>query len=164
MYNRNLQKQFKVMFVCLGNICRSPMAEFVMKDKLKERGLDDVIKVFSSATSYSENGNPVYPPAVEKMKKEGVTIYPHVSVTIEKEDYDKYDMIVAMESRNLERMMLKFITDPDHKISRLLDYTDNPRDIADPWYSGNFDRAYLDIVEGVDGLIDYIVRERLFRN
>lgn len=161
MYNRNLKKQLKVMFVCLGNICRSPMAEFVMKDKLKKRGLDDVVKVFSRATSYSENGNPVYPPAVAKMREEGITIYPHKSVTIEKEDYPPYDMFVGMEQKNLDRMMLKFGTDPENKVSRLLDYSSNPRDIADPWYNDDFDTAFSDIVEGVDALIDYIIRERL---
>ena len=156
-----MNKELKVMFVCHGNICRSPMAEFVMKDKIKERGLDSVVKVYSSATSYEETGNPVYPPAIAKMKKEGVTIYPHRSVTIEKEDYDKYDMIVAMEERNIRRMMMKFGADPKNKISRLLDHSDRPRDIADPWYNDDFDAAYNDIVEGVDALIDYIVREIL---
>ena len=101
MYNRNLRKQLKIMFVCHGNICRSPMAEFVMKDKIKERGLENRVKVFSSATSYEETGNPVYPPAVAKMREEGVTIYPHKAVTIEKDDYDSYDMFVGMEQRNV---------------------------------------------------------------
>lgn len=161
IYNLNMQRQLKIMFVCLGNICRSPMAEFIMKDKIRERGLAKRVQVFSCATSYSENGNPVYPPAVSKLKKEGVTIYPHVSVTIEKEDYDKYDMFIAMEKRNIERMMLKFGNDPDNKVSRLLDYSDNPRDIADPWYNDDFDTCYKDIVEGVDALIDYIIQNRL---
>lgn len=161
MYNRNLRKQLKIMFVCHGNICRSPMAEFVMKDKIKERGLEDRVKVFSSATSYEETGNPVYPPAVAKMREEGVTIYPHKAVTIEKDDYDFYDMFVGMEQRNVSRMLLKFGSDPENKVSRLLDYGDNPRDIADPWYNDDFDTCYDDVVEGVDALIDYILREKL---
>ena len=155
------KKQLKIMFVCHGNICRSPMAEFLMKDKIKERGLEDRIEVFSSATSYEETGNPVYPPAVAKMREEGVTIYPHRSVTIERKDYVHYDMFVGMEKRNLERLLLKFGSDPKNKVSRLLDYSDNPRDIADPWYNDDFDTAYSDIVEGVDALIDYIIREKL---
>lgn len=161
MYNKNLQKEFKVMFVCHGNICRSPMAEFVMKDELKKRNLDKWIKVYSSATSYEETGNPVYPPAVAKMKREGVTIYPHVAQTIERDDYGKYDMFVAMDGRNVRNLLGKFGDDKDCKVSKLLDYTDNPGDIADPWYSGNFDVTYTDIIEGVDALIDYIVKEKL---
>lgn len=161
MYNKNMKKQLKIVFVCLGNICRSPMAEFVMKDKLKERGIADWVQVKSLATSYYETGNPVYPPAVAKMKEMGVTIYPHHSATIEKEDYDKFDMIIAMEKGNVDRMMMKFGSDPDKKISLLLDYTDNPRNIADPWYNDDFDTCYNDIVEGVDRLIEYIIRERL---
>lgn len=151
----------KVMFVCLGNICRSPMAEFVMRDEVKRRGLDGVIEAYSSATSYEEYGNPVYPPAVSKMKREGVTIYPHRATPLQKEDYDKYDMFVGMEDYNLRRMKAIFGGDPDGKISKLLDYSDNPRDIADPWYSGNFDRTYLDVVEGVDGLLKFILQHKL---
>ena len=155
-----MNKELKVMFVCHGNICRSPMAEFVMKDKIKERGLDSVVKVYSSATSYEETGNPVYPPAIAKMKKEGVTIYPHRSITIEKEDYDKYDMIVAMEERNIRRMMMKFGADPKNKISRLLDHSDRPRDIADPWYTGDFEKTYQDILNGCECLLSTLGEEK----
>jgi protein-tyrosine phosphatase len=137
------------------------MAEFVMRDEVKRRGLDGVIEAYSSATSYEEYGNPVYPPAVSKMKREGVTIYPHRAMPLQKEDYDKYDMFVGMEDYNLRRMKAIFGGDPDGKISKLLDYSDNPRDIADPWYSGNFDRTYLDVVEGVDGLLKFILQHKL---
>jgi protein-tyrosine phosphatase len=137
------------------------MAEFVMRDEVKRRGLDGVIEAYSSATSYEEYGNPVYPPAVSKMKREGVTIYPHRATPLQKEDYDKYDMFVGMEDYNLRRMKAIFGGDPDGKISKLLDYSDNPRDIADPWYSGNFDRTYLDVVEGVDGLLKFILQHKL---
>jgi protein-tyrosine phosphatase len=137
------------------------MAEFVMRDEVKRRGLDGLIEAYSSATSYEEYGNPVYPPAVSKMKREGVTIYPHRATPLQKEDYDKYDMFVGMEDYNLRRMKAIFGGDPDGKISKLLDYSDNPRDIADPWYSGNFDRTYLDVVEGVDGLLKFILQHKL---
>lgn len=137
------------------------MAEFVMRDEVKRRGLDGVIEAYSSATSYEEYGNPVYSPAVSKMKREGVTIYPHRATPLQKEDYDKYDMFVGMEDYNLRRMKAIFGGDPDGKISKLLDYSDNPRDIADPWYSGNFDRTYLDVVEGVDGLMKFILQHKL---
>jgi protein-tyrosine phosphatase len=137
------------------------MAEFVMRDEVKRRGLDGLIEAYSSATSYEEYGNPVYPPAVSKMKREGVTIYPHRATPLQKEDYDKYDMFVGMEDYNLRRMKAIFGGDPNGKISKLLDYSDNPRDIADPWYSGNFDRTYLDVVEGVDGLLKFILQHKL---
>ena len=97
-------RKLKIMFVCLGNICRSPMAEFVMRDELSRRHLDHIIEVSSGATSYEEYGNPVYPPAVQKMKREGVTIYPHRATPIVKEDYDRYDMFIGMEDYNLRRM------------------------------------------------------------
>ena len=156
-----MKSKIKVMFVCLGNICRSPMAEFVMRDEIKRRGLDDVIEASSSATSYEEYGNPVYPPAVNKMKREGVTIYPHRATPLQKEDYGKYDLFVGMEEYNLRRMRNIFGGDPESKISKLLDYTHTGGDIADPWYSGNFDKTYDEVVKGVDGLISYILANKL---
>ena len=161
MYNRNILKKLKICLVCHGNICRSPMAEFVMKDKLRERGLDKFVEVCSRATSYEETGNPVYPHAVAKMKSKGVTIEPHFATTLERCDYGKYDMFVGMDLNNVQRMRYTFSNDPERKVSKLLDYTDNPRDIADPWYNDDFDTCYDDIVEGVDALIGYIVREKL---
>lgn len=153
--------KLKIMFVCLGNICRSPMAEFVMRDELRRRHLDHLIEVSSGATSYEEYGNPVYPPAVQKMKREGVTIYPHRATPITKDDYDRYDMFIGMEDYNLRRMRNIFGGDKDSKISKLLDYTSRGGDIADPWYSGNFDTTYRDVVEGVDGLINHLAENNL---
>ena len=153
--------KLKIMFVCLGNICRSPMAEFVMRDELSRRHLDHLIEVSSGATSYEEYGNPVYSPAVQKMKREGVTIYPHRATPITKEDYDCYDMFIGMEDYNLRRMRNIFGGDKDNKISKLLDYTSRGGDIADPWYSGNFDATYRDVVEGVDGLINHLTENNL---
>ena len=154
-------RKLKIMFVCLGNICRSPMAEFVMRDELSRRHLDHLIEVSSGATSYEEYGNPVYLPAVQKMKREGVTIYPHRATPIVKEDYDRYDMFIGMEDYNLRRMRNIFGGDKDNKISKLLDYTSRGGDIADPWYSGNFDATYRDVVEGVDGLINHLTENNL---
>lgn len=153
--------KLKIMFVCLGNICRSPMAEFVMRDELSRRHLDHLIEVSSGATSYEEYGNPVYPPAAQKMKREGVTIYPHRATPITKDDYDRYDMFIGMEDYNLRRMRNIFGGDKDNKISKLLDYTSRGGDIADPWYSGNFDATYRDVVEGVDGLIKHLAENNL---
>ena len=151
----------KVLFVCHGNICRSPMAEFVMKDLVKKAGLESQFHIASAAVSREEIGNPVYPPAVQKMKREGVTIYPHRATPIVKEDYDRYDMFIGMEDYNLRRMRNIFGGDKDNKISKLLDYTSRGGDIADPWYSGNFDATYCDVVEGVDGLISHLTENNL---
>ena len=137
------------------------MAEFVMRDELSRRHLDHLIEVSSGATSYEEYGNPVYLPAVQKMKREGVTIYPHRATPIVKEDYDRYDMFIGMEDYNLRRMRNIFGGDKDNKISKLLDYTSRGGDIADPWYSGNFDATYRDVVEGVDGLINHLTENNL---
>ena len=154
-------RKLKIMFVCLGNICRSPMAEFVMRDELSRRHLDHLIEVSSGATSYEEYGNPVYPHAVQKMKREGVTIYPHRATPITRDDYDRYDMFIGMEDYNLRRMRNIFGGDNKGKISKLLDYTSRGGDIADPWYSGNFDATYRDVVEGVDGLINHLTENNL---
>ena len=156
-----MDRKLKIMFVCLGNICRSPMAEFVMRDELSRRHLDHLIEVSSGATSYEEYGNPVYPPAVQMMKREGVTIYPHRATPITRDDYDRYDMFIGMEDYNLRRMRNIFGGDKNNKISKLLDYTSRGGDIADPWYSGNFDATYRDVVEGVDGLIKHLAENNL---
>lgn len=132
-----------------------------MKDKLRERGLDKFVEVCSRATSCYERGNPVYPPAIAKMKAKGVTLEPHISTTLEKDDYGKYDMFVGMDRSNVQRMKFAFAGDPEGKVSKLLDYTGDPRDIADPWYNDDFDTCYDDVVEGVEALIEYIVQEKL---
>ncbi len=136
------------------------MAEFVMKDELARRGLDEKIKVFSSATSYEEYGNPVYPQSVAKMRREGVTIYPHRATPLEKSDYSKYDMFIAMDDNNVRNMNRIFGGDREFKISKLLDYTERGGSIADPWYTGNFDATYTDVVGGVDGLIKHIIQSK----
>ena len=149
----------KIMFVCLGNICRSPMAECVMSQMLKERKLDDKIKVASSATSFEEVGNPIYPPARRKLQAEGVSVLDHRAVRITPSDAKEYDYIVGMEERNVRA--IKQIVGDVSNVFRLLDFTDNPRDIADPWWTGNFDITYDDIEEGCKGLIEYIVEHDL---
>ncbi|MCM1286226.1 MAG: low molecular weight phosphotyrosine protein phosphatase [Acetobacter sp.] len=148
----------KIMFVCHGNICRSPMAEFIFKDMLKKQGIDSFFIVSSSATSTEEIfngvGNPVYPPAKRELAKHGLLCNDKRAVKMQKSDYDKYDYFIGMDSENIRNMNFIFDGDKDNKISKLMDYTDCGGDVADPWYSRRFDIAYRDIYEGCAGLIE----------
>lgn len=154
----------KILFVCWGNICRSPMAEFVFKDIVTKQKIADRFLVKSAAISseeirYNGEGNPVYPPAARELKKHGISCSGKTAVQIVKADYDNYDYIVAMEQRHIPMMERVFGGDPDKKLSKLLDFTADPnRDIADPWYYGNFDQTYEEIYEGCIGLLDMALR------
>ncbi|QHI71097.1 low molecular weight protein-tyrosine-phosphatase [Aminipila terrae] len=148
----------RVMFVCHGNICRSPMAEFVFKDMVKKKGLEKDFLIASSATSTEEIGNPVHHGTRNKLKCYGITTEGKKAVQLQKMDYDCYDYILGMEERNLINIKRIFGIDKDNKIKKLLDFSDNPRDIADPWYTGNFDITYEDIYEGCQGLLTYILK------
>ncbi|MCI6275236.1 MAG: low molecular weight phosphotyrosine protein phosphatase [Clostridium sp.] len=147
----------KVMFVCHGNICRSPMAEFVFRDMVKKAGLEKEIYVASSATSREEIGNPVYPPAKRKLKEHGISCEGKRAIQITVDDYKNYDYIIAMESYNIRNMMKIIGNDKDNKVYRLLDFTDNKKDIDDPWYSGKFDITYDEICEGARELLRYLI-------
>lgn len=153
----------RVLFVCLGNICRSPMAEFIMKSIISERGLSDRFYIASAATSTEEIwngvGNPVYPPAKRELAKHGISCERKRAVQITKADYGKYDYILGMEERNIRNILRIVGKDPEHKVKLLLDYSDHPRDIADPWYTGNFESTYRDVVEGCEGFLLYLERE-----
>ena len=153
----------RVLFVCLGNICRSPMAEFIMKSIVSERGLSDRFYIASAATSTEEIwngvGNPVYPPANRELAKHGISCEGKRAVQITKADYGKYDYILGMEERNIRNILRIVGKDPEHKVKLLLDYSNNPRDIADPWYTGNFESTYRDVVEGCEGFLLYLERE-----
>ena len=147
----------RIMFVCHGNICRSPMAEFVFKDMLKKQGIDGGYVVASSATSTEEIwngiGNPVYPPAKAELLKHGITCEGKRAVQLKKSDYDKYDIFLAMDSMNVRNIGRIFGSDPLGKVHKLMDLTDRSGDVADPWYSGRFDVAYRDIYEGCEALL-----------
>lgn len=151
----------KVMFVCLGNICRSPMAEFVFKKMVKDRNLEDRFIIASSATSREEIGNPVHRGTVRKLTEVGIKCEGKTSVQFLKMDYVSYDFILCMETYN-NKSLLKIIgDDSDGKIHRLLDFSSNPRDIADPWYTGNFDDTYNDVVEGCEAFLKYLNQLKL---
>ena len=151
----------KVMFVCLGNICRSPMAEFVFKDYVRKLGKEDEFYIESSATSNEEYGNPVHRGTVRKLNEEGIPMTPRFARKLKREDYFKFDFILGMEERNIDSILGIVGDDEDNKVCRLLDYSDNPRDIADPWYTGNFDITYDDIVEGCRAFYNYLVENKL---
>ena len=146
----------KVLFVCHGNICRSPMAECVLKDMVARRGMEDAFYIDSAATSREEIGNPIYPPAKRKLQEEGIALTGHRAVQMTRADYDAYDLLLGADSANVRNMRAIAGGDPAGKIRRLLDYSDRPRDIADPWYTGNFDDTYADILEGCQALLAHL--------
>lgn len=146
----------KILFVCLGNICRSPMAEFVFSHLVSEAGMENLFEIASAGTSDEEYGNPVHPGTLTKLKKEGVPVWKRTAVQMTKEDYKKYDLILVMEQRNLRSVLRITGGDPEGKVKLLLDYTDCPGDIADPWYTGNFDQTYQDILSGCQGLLQHL--------
>ena len=147
----------KILFVCHGNICRSPMAEFIFKDMLRQAGKTDDFFVSSSATSSEEiwngRGNPVYPPARAELAKHGLSCDGKYAVQLCKSDYDEYDLFVGMDDKNIRNMHRIFNTDPEGKVHKLMDYTERGGDVADPWYSDRFDVAYMDIYEGCRALL-----------
>lgn len=148
----------KVLFVCLGNICRSPMAEFVFKDMVKKRGMESQFTIASAATSNEEIGNPVHHGTRNKLKEEGISSAGKTAVQLRRSDYSKYDYLLAMDTGNLNNMRIILGGDPKNKVSRLLDYAERPRDIADPWYTGNFDVTYSDVLEGCEAFLEYLLK------
>lgn len=144
----------KVMFVCHGNICRSPMAEFVMKDLVKNAGRQNEFLIDSSATSTEEIGNGIYPPAKRKLIEKGVPFTEHYARQIKKAEYDDWDLFICMDGANVRNLMRIFETDKKNKVKKLLDYTGHGGDVADPWYTGNFESTYLDVLEGCKKLLE----------
>ena len=144
----------KILFVCHGNICRSPMGACIFADLARKRGAGDRYAVNSAATSLEEIGNEMYPPAERKLREKGIPRIPHRAVRMTEADYDAYDLLIGMDSANIRNMTRIANGDPAGKIRRLLDYTPHPRDVADPWYSGDFETAYQDIFEGCTALLE----------
>lgn len=148
--------KIKILMICHGNICRSPMSEYILRDMVTKRGLADQFKIASAATSREEIGNPVYPPARRKLRENGIDPSGKTARQMTKKDYEEFDYILAAESYNIRNIYRITGGDPDNKICRLLDYSDRPRDIDDPWYTGNFDVTWDDIVEGCEAFLDHL--------
>ena len=148
----------RIMFVCLGNICRSPMAEFIFKDMVKARGLEGEFYIVSSATSSEEIGNPVYPPARKELALHGIDCAGKKATRLKWEDYDNYDLFVGMDSSNIRNMNIMLKGDRQGKIRKLMDYTSRRGDVADPWYTDRFDIAYRDIYDGCEGLLKALLK------
>ena len=150
----------RILFVCLGNICRSPMAEFVMKDLVRRAGCEDEFYIESAATSTEEIGNEVYPPARRKLAEHGITCKGKTARQMTRRDYDRFDLIIGMDRWNLRNIERICGGDPKGKIHLLMDYTDRPGEVADPWYTGNFDATWRDVSEGCQGLLRWLTEEK----
>lgn len=146
----------KILFICHGNICRSTMAEFVMKEFVRRQGREDEFLIDSAATSREEIGNDVHYGTRRKLNEEGIPCGHHRAVQVTRDDYDKYDLLIVMDDANIRNLKRIVPEDPGNKVHKLLEYAGSNRDIADPWYTGNFDATYKDIVDGVIGLIEAV--------
>ncbi len=150
----------KILFICHGNICRSPMAEMVFKDMVRKAHLESQFYIHSAATSREEIGNGVHYGTRRKLAAEGIPCSDHRAVQVTKEDYDKYDYLIVMDSNNVRNLMRILGNDPEGKVSMLLDYTERKgASIADPWYTGNFDETYNDVVDGCRGFLAHLEKE-----
>ena len=150
----------KILFVCHGNICRSPMAEFILKDMVRARGIGDRFEIESAATSREEIGNPIYPPARRKLTEHGIPYSDHRAWQMTPRDYDYYDLILCMDRNNIRNIHRITGGDPGGKIHMLLDYTARRgQEVADPWYTGDFNEAWSDIWEGCAGLLNTLESE-----
>ena len=149
--------KIKVLFICHGNICRSTMAQFVFQHMVNNQGLKDKFYIDSAATSREEIGNPPHYGTVNKLRQEGIPVLKHRAIQMTKQDYKEYDYIIGMDAWNIRNIMRIIGSDPEKKVSMLLDYTDRPgTEIADPWYTGNFDATYGDVLEGCTGLLEHL--------
>lgn len=149
----------KILMICHGNICRSPMAEFVMKDLIKKEGLEDKVFVASAATSREEIGNPVHYGTKRKLEQFGISVAGKYAVQLTKKDYETYDYLLGMDQQNIRNIYKIIGEDKEGKVCRLLDLVENKRDIADPWYTGNFDKTYDDVLEGCEKLLAIVKKQ-----
>ena len=147
----------KILFICHGNICRSPMAEFLLKDIVNKRGLADAFEIASAATSREEIGNPVHYGTRNKLAQFGISLAGKHAVQVTKRDYEHYDLLLVMDSNNIRNLRRVIGEDTQNKVHLLLDYTERKGEsIADPWYTGDFDVTYNDIMEGLAGLLEQL--------
>ena len=142
-----------ILFVCHGNICRSPMAEFVMKDLVRRAGREADFHIASAATSTEEFGNPVYPPARRKLAEHGIGCAGKIAQQLTRADYEQYDLLIGMDEENIRNMRIICGGDRKHKIHKLMDFTSRPGDVADPWYTRDFDATWRDVLEGCQALL-----------
>ena len=153
----------KILFVCHGNICRSPMAEFVMRDLVKKAGLASQFQIESAATSREEIGNPVYPPARRKLAEHGISCGGHAARQLTNRDYEEYDLLIGMDRANLRDMHRICGGDFAGKLHLLMDYTKQPRDVADPWYTEDFEETWRDVLAGCQGLMRELTEGKKFK-
>ena len=146
----------RILFVCHGNICRSPMAEFVMKDLVRKAGREADFYIESAATSTEEIGNEVYPPAKRKLAEHGIGCKGKTARQMTRRDYDRFDLLIGMDSANIRNMYRICGGDPEQKIHELLDFTDRIGDVADPWYTGDFEATWRDVLEGCQCLLEQL--------
>ena len=151
----------KILFVCHGNICRSPMAEYVMKHLTAQRGMDADFFIDSAATSTEEIGNGVHRGTRRKLAEVGISCGSHRARQLTRRDYEEFDLLLGMDGANRRNMLRMLGGDPEGKVHLLLDFSDRPRDIADPWYTGNFDETYDDVAEGCQALLRYLEENAL---
>ncbi len=149
----------KILFDCHGNICRSPLAEFIMKELVESKGLTSEFYISSAATSTEEIGNPIYPPVRRILDKRGIDYSGKCAVQVTRADYDNYDYIVCMDRNNLRNISRIIGADTNNKVSLLLDFTGNPRDVADPWYTGDFETTLSDVENGCQALLCHILNK-----
>lgn len=147
----------KICFVCLGNICRSPMAEYIMKDKIKKNNLQDKFLIESKGTSYEEEGNDTYPNVRRLLDEKRISYTRRNATTLVKNDYEKYDYFIGMDQNNIRNMKYLFNNDPFNKVYRLLDFTDLKKDVEDPWYTRNFEKVFEEINLGCDKLLEVLL-------
>ncbi len=152
----------KILFICHGNICRSPMAEFIFKDMVSKENIEHDFLIESAATSTEEIGNPVHPGARNKLASVGISSVGKTARQLTGQDYQIYDYLIGMDEWNIKNMMRILKTDPEKKVCRLLDFSNHPRDIADPWYTGNFEKTYDDICEGLKYLLEELKHKNFY--
>ena len=150
-------EKYRILFVCHGNICRSPMAEFVMKDLVEKAGVAQQFLIESAATSTEEIGNSVYPPARRKLAEHGISCQGKTARQMTRLDYGRYDLLIGMDSWNIRNMRAISGGDPEGKIHMLMDYTNRPGDVADPWYTGDFEATWRDVLEGCESLLSQLM-------
>ena len=150
----------KILFVCHGNICRSTMAEFVFKDMVAKAGLEDEFYIASAGTSTEELGNPVHPGTRKKLAEHGISCAGKYATQIKCSDYAEYDYIIGMDRWNIKNMNRIFGGDPESKVKLLLEYAGEHRDVDDPWYTGDFETTYRDVVRGCERLFEYIMEKK----